>query len=639
MTAFKSKTLFLTIACLFISIIAAYSGDNKYKWGKVSKEEIELKTVPYDEEAHAVMLAKTGILSYFNQNFTVQIYCRIKILDSKGVSEGDIVLPYYSKDNLEKIRNVKAQTLEILENGKVEKHSLNKDQLFDTQVNENWSQIRFAMPAVKAGTILEYSYTLITSNFTFLEGWTFQNEIPTLYSYYKVEIPQFFTYNTLMQGNRIYQKYHDKTATNNWELKNLPALKQEPFTYNLRDYAEKVQFQLHSYTTRDKYSGITSEKEMFVDWDAITKEVLGTKAFWSYSHNKNLLQSILQEIPSSANRDEFAGNIYKYVQNKYSWNDYYGLLPDKDLKELISGKSGNTASINLLLVNLLEVAGFEAYPIYLSTKSHGGVNPKYPILSQFNHLNALVIIGAKEHILNAAGNPMAFGLLPIEDLNKRALVLSKEKSRWIEVKDLAKSYSLINYKTNIAKGLETYHCTWRGFEALKVEKHLQNKDYHKVLMSKDFNIVQDSVKIENTFSAENLLKASFYFSGKNKWEAEKIFYDLSLPEFLEENSFKNEKRIFPVDFGYTNTTHLTFEIIIPENYRLQEQPETLLLKLPDGSTSFIYQNTLNGNLLTIQLKLDIHNNFIPQENYLHLREFFSKMINHCQQPYVFVKVP
>lgn len=168
---------------------------------------------------------------------------------------------------------------------------------------------------------------------------------------------------------------------------------------------------------------------------------------------------------------------------------------------------------------------------------------------------------------------------------------------------------------------------------------IKNRRYGKALMLKDLNIVEDSVETENSIMTHNTIQADLLFTDNSKWTADIIYYDLPLPESFKDNPFKNEIRIFPVDFGYGFTTHLVYEIKLPENYRLQEKAEDILLKLPDGSASFMFQTTQSGPLLNIQVKLDIKNPLIAQENYPDLREFFSKMVNHCQQPYVLVKTP
>ena len=188
------------------------------------------------------------------------------------------------------------------------------------------------------------------------------------------------------------------------------------------------------------------------------------------------------------------------------------------------------------------------------------------------------------------------------------------------------------------KGIHTYKCNWSGFEALEAEKNIRNSNYDQILFTKDLHLVKDSIKIENAVSSDNSLKAFFYFIGETNWEAEKIFFDLSLPDFLNENPFKNEERFLPVDFGHTSTHHFNYSILLPENYNVSELPENIMLKVPDGSATFIYQSTQIENQLQVIIKFDIRKSFVHQQSYLHLRELYSKMINHCQQPYVFAKV-
>lgn len=168
---------------------------------------------------------------------------------------------------------------------------------------------------------------------------------------------------------------------------------------------------------------------------------------------------------------------------------------------------------------------------------------------------------------------------------------------------------------------------------------LNNKNYENILTLRDFTMPADSVKTENTLGTDNILKADFLFSGTGKWTADKIYYDLPLPVFLKDNPFKNEIRIFPVDFGYGYTSSLVYQLKLPENYNLQDKPDNILLKLPGNVASFSFQTTQTGRLLNINLKLEIENPLIPQEDYADLREFYSKMISHCQQPYVLVKAP
>lgn len=621
---------------LFLSTAFFANGNPKTpSWGKLTKEEIALEEVPYEQEAHAVVLFNTGELSYFNSNFKIQRHFRIKILDNEGLSHGDVVIPYYSKDGTESIKNIKAQTHEILPNGKTIAHKLNKQEIYDVAVNENWNEIRFPMPAVKAGTIIECSYTVYTTNFTFLDAWVFQDEIPTLYSSFKAEIPHFLSYITLMQGPKIYQKYKNLEPTNLWELENLPALKAEPFTYNLGDYAEKIQFQLSSYKIRDR-NGYESDKKVFTDWMAISNKVLSHESFKPFLKQNKLPDELTSKIPAGRESLATAKELYAYVQQHFSWNEKHGLVPDKSWKEFLNEKAGNGAAINLLLVNLLQKAGIDASAVAISTKHHGKVSENFPFVSQFNHVIAMVKIKEDTYLVDAAGNSLPFGILPVKDLNLKGLILSEEKTEWVEIKDQSNSSTFISNFIDLSSGLYVSEGMWSGFNGLEAAREIRKEKYSPFLLTTNNSLLPDSTQIVDSLSVSNTLKCKLYFSEKD-WKgftAPRVYYQLSMPEDLQESPLKGKNRTLPLDFGYSFRNYYNYQLLLPEGYQLEEQPESLLLRTPDNQAIFSYQAIPNGKELNIQIRMEIRNNFFSVHQYHYLREFFDKAVNHCQQAIV-----
>ncbi len=180
----------------------------------------------------------------------IERHKRIKILNRKGLQEATISIPYYAKDNLEKIAFLRAQTLKIDDKGKVHTQEVNAKQIFDVNHTSNLREKRFIFPNVEVGSIIEYRYTTISKNFFTLEGWNFQSGIPTIHSELRVEKPQSLTYRILLQGSRLSQKY-EKLEEQTWSLDNLHALVKEPFVANYQDYAEKISFQLNIFSQTD----------------------------------------------------------------------------------------------------------------------------------------------------------------------------------------------------------------------------------------------------------------------------------------------------------------------------------------------------------------------------------------------------
>ena len=61
--------------------------------------------------------------------------------------------------------------------------------IFDRRIDKKRSEIAFAFPDVKPGSIIEYKYTVFSEGFS-LPSWDFQESIPVRYSRCEVEIPK-----------------------------------------------------------------------------------------------------------------------------------------------------------------------------------------------------------------------------------------------------------------------------------------------------------------------------------------------------------------------------------------------------------------------------------------------------------------
>ena len=222
----KTPILIAILAvCIFSSNLSAQKSPIKY--GKVLQEDLESTHYALDSSASAVILGDVGS-SEFQMDKTThewriifKRHTRIKIFTKDGYDFANVEIPYYDPGHgdEETISALKATSYNI-DDGKVVKSKMSKSELFDEKSNKYWHKKSFAIPNVKEGTIIEYSY-IVTSDFIRnLREWEFQNTIPVVYSQYKVTIPEFFNYQFLSQG---YE-----------EISNDTDRKQEEFEYQWR---------------------------------------------------------------------------------------------------------------------------------------------------------------------------------------------------------------------------------------------------------------------------------------------------------------------------------------------------------------------------------------------------------------------
>ena len=182
----KARTLILSL----LIPLFALTQDAFPDFGKPTAEDLKIKTCPFDPEADAVVLKHEAIseFSWSGKIFT-QHHFKIKILKESAIGRANILIPFYSKDNIdtvEKIRGVVTNN----NGGTQEIHLLESRSIYTIRKNDNWSEVRFSMPNVQVGSIIEYYYINIILGVNNIEDWYFQKEIPVLVSKFELNVGQ-----------------------------------------------------------------------------------------------------------------------------------------------------------------------------------------------------------------------------------------------------------------------------------------------------------------------------------------------------------------------------------------------------------------------------------------------------------------
>ena len=104
-----------------------------------------------------------------------------------------------------------------------------------------------------------------------------------------------------------------------------------------------------------------------------------------------------------------------------------------------------------------------------------------------------------------------------------------------------------------------------------------------------------------------------------------IYLSPLLDNYLNDNPFKLEKRIFPIDFIYTQKRMNIITIAIPEGYGVEELPKSMTTNLPDKGLNYTYRCGISPNNKDIQISLSyqVNETLYAPEHYDHIRQFFE----------------
>ena len=112
-----------------------------------------------------------------------------------------------------------------------------------------------------------------------------------------------------------------------------------------------------------------------------------------------------------------------------------------------------------------------------------------------------------------------------------------------------------------------------------------------------------------------------------------------LTEGYTENPFKEENRLYPVDFGVPITESFSAVYTLPAGYAAEELPKTAVISLPDKGGRFTYEVKAEGNQLRVLSRLTLNEATYSAEAYGALRELFAMMVAKQAEQVVLKRQP
>lgn len=659
--AFLKNTIILILVFVFLSLI----GNNGYgqpplpiKWGKVSKQDLEMKTYAPDTSAKALILCDYGQLFFYppppvdHPDPTVEkvFHRRIKILSLDALDLGNISIPLRKSEHLrEYISEIKVESFNLDENGKVVTSIAKSGDFRMKDVNDHWREMTVACPNVKVGTIIEYYYRILTDHNVSLIDWKFENSLPTLHSEFRANIHEAVKVNVVQRGIRLLQKY-GSTPTNIWSLDSLPAFSNEPYSAAPSDYSDHVILQLagihEDYTdeTETDKKGYTSN---YRTWDEVSRKLI-QEDYSDYFKLGYTFQGIVDSIVAGATTpDEKVERIYHYVTTNYQWNENYSCYPDKTIAELLENNKGNSGTLNLMLDILLKQAGIDCNPAILKLKKEGRISKQYPVLREFDDMVVAVNLGEKTLFVDCTDPFRPYTLPDRNILNTSALIIKPDTPIWEEIlpSPNTKEKQDIATEISIGSGIRkmSIQLSLSGYTAARKRKDFSILPSAKDYIANELFVDQaywslDSVACDDLKNIDKPLRVRAFYHSEGMPNTSDINY---LKPFIDVsqkfNPFTQEVRVLPVDLLVPIERTEVCVIKFSEGYSVKEAPSPATFLLPNRKGVFIMNFFNNGNEVTAQRTFVISNPFFMPEEYTGLKNIYDSYVSSSKSMVVVSK--
>ena len=666
------KKIFLTIICT-ISISNSFSQKNEL--GKVSIAELREKVNVNDTAAVASILynkARTFFTYDLINGYSIntEFEMRIKIYKKEGLMWANHQVNYYvGYDTLndDKLEFSDAITYN-LEDDKIIKTKLKNEGTFINKINKYWNEKGITMPNVKVGSVIEFKYVLKSEDIVNLPRFNFQYDIPVNYSEYKTEIPGFFVYQAILGGLikieneskiedglfRITDE-NDGTKTNNFNFKqvnskftgySIPALKPEPFVDNLENYRSYINHELEKTQFYDQ-----PVKDYSSTWEGVVKTIFDNKEFATeFKKQSYLLQDIRRVLHNDDNsalsQIEKMEVVFKFVQQKMKWDGRLGYYPNKGVEKAYSENTGNIAEINIILINMLKLAGMKVNPVLLSTRSNGIAI--FPNRTAFNYLIAAAEIDGKQILLDASDKYTNINVLPFRALNQNGRLI-KENGTSEEVNLAPRLPTVKNHSITVEMSASGN---------VSGQLSLQRNDYDAYIFREKYgNINEESYieKLENTlnnvdisnYTIENKLTdlakpvvERFNFSTNNLCEVigKKLYIKPMLFFGLSKNPFTQENREMIICLDYPKQERYNINFVIPEGYEVESIPRPIIIATEGKEAVFSFNVLAQDNKIQFVIKNELNGDYFPATFYEALKGFLQKTVDKQNEKIVLRKI-
>ena len=465
------------------------------KFGKPTKEEMQMTTYEAEPDAEAVVLCRLTDVEYSIQQTGYLVdyreKVRIKVLKPSGVRYAKVVVPFLKNtpiDNRnssskkvlkvdatdnnsvsssfeeqagamttadldryseESVEDVKA-TAYNLQGSKVVKSVLKKGAFVETKIDDQHYQVEFTVPDVKEGTVIEYEYTLHSELFWLLHDWFAQCEIPVVYAKLDMNIPRYLLFNLEEHGvQRLITSCESGTMRFKLESdplaaqtvvpsnhyisvgRNLKGMKQGNGVWSMQDNCAGITALLKHYSMRG-----AAVVDYTRTWEQIDEMVLKSDDLGKQLQEHSPLAAELKEakIEEIADMRQRAEAVAKLVLSKVEWNGRYEMSP-ANTEETLKNGGGSNVDINMLLLQSLQDVGLNAAPVMLRMRNQGVLTMDYPSVQKYTTFIVGVVLPQGNLYLDASSADGHFNALPeLLQVEKARLVLKEKKCQWVKFK-------------------------------------------------------------------------------------------------------------------------------------------------------------------------------------------------------------
>jgi len=618
-------------------------------YGKVDLADLEMKTCDFEKDANAEILFDYAAMDG-KAGLPVGRHTRIKIFNEFGKGAGSITLEFPSYRGAVNLNNVKAETIN-LENGKIEITPLDPKQIYQVEIDKWRSALKFAMPNVKAGSVIDITYRESIPG-----TWYFQNFFPVRYSEIELNIPSTIigrdrtiavNFKTVPHVSQPYVKSAGETTDGSQvrAMANIHSLPNEPYMSSRLGNLQRLE--------------LIGVDTYISTWPKIGELLMKSSEFGiELDRGFTNDAEIIKNAKNLKTDEEKIAYIFNEVKNRIKWNGLYQFFAVDGTVKAWDKRTGNSGEINMIVYHLLRKAKVKAYPLVVCTRNNGKLNPGN---ADFFHLNNVVVYipvdSTKKYVLDASGKENLYNVIPSNILNTFGLSIDADNLLKLNEYGAYTAYNMIFISNDdpvlqsvslnadikpegkMEGNAEITSYAYNKINALKLYDTIGEPKYIDSLQKRNRELKISSFKMENASVDSLPLSQKFNVSmDLSASDANYIYFNTNALNVLGKNPFYNEERFSDIDLGYRDNYAFYGVYKLPAGYKVDALPRTISVIMPDESITFKRTVAEDDGTILVKYVLNHKKTLYFKQEYGDVRSFYNKMYDLLNEQIVLKKL-
>jgi hypothetical protein len=615
------KRLFFIIFMVLITIGDAFCQKPPVTYGNVPLEDLKMIAYDSDTTAPAVVLCDYGWFDKEHFNFTRLL--RIKILRKEG-------FPYANGKYLTMSNpSIRAMTCN-LDGEEIIKEKLSGSSIYIKTLSSDIYETSFALPNVTVGSVIDMEFRYSGLPYT----WNFQWMIPVRHSELIIQEADYMDISKNFFGYvRLTINEPDR-----WVATNVPAFKPEPYIDSPENYMTKFEIELQ------KISYLGYIKEFNTSWENINGILLTNISFPAESTSSLCLSPMVQELQESGLKDEslLRAAFEKVKKMKYNGEDRLFISKSGLCSKLKVG-AGNSADVNMTLIQVLNRLGFKTYPVVLSTRDNGIISQFAPSLNKLNYVIVAIPSENGLRLLDATEEYMPCTILPDRCINGNGRLVNTQISQWVPLVVNGKDEKTTSYDLrfeddmSLSGTITVDAVDYAAYDIRKAFAKFNSKEEYSRSVEKanpGLTITEISpTGIEDLYAPLQILY-KVKLDGLTSLIDNEIYLRPMLYEALTENPFIVADRLYPVSYSRKVERQVNLRLALKEDMSAEVVPVSSAGKTRNGSIAYNYEVKTESDLIEVNYRFSINSLTITQDQYKDLRDIYNMIVRKHSEPII-----